>query len=78
MPRLARLARHRGVVHIQGWERTSLGLLATAVLLACGARLVYTAHNTFERRRSALAAARVFAPHGRATRSCTPPATRSG
>jgi glycosyltransferase involved in cell wall biosynthesis len=57
MPRLARLARGHGVVHLQGWERPSLGLIATLVLLARGARVVYTAHNTFERRRSAFAAA---------------------
>ncbi len=60
VPRLALLARNRGIVHLQGWERPSLGLIANATLLAGGARLVYTAHNTFERRRSALVAARVF------------------
>lgn len=54
LPRLARLARRRAVVHVQGWERTSLGLVGTAILLACGARIVYTSHNTFERRRRAL------------------------
>ncbi len=54
LPRLARLARGRAVVHVQGWERTSLGLVGTAILLACGARIVFTAHNTFERRRGAL------------------------
>ena len=54
MPRLARLGRKRAVVHVQGWERTSLGLVGTAILLACGARIVYTSHNTFERRRRAL------------------------
>lgn len=72
MPRLSRLARHRGVVHIQGWERTSLGLLATSIMLACGARIVYTAHNTFERRRSALAAAPAFARIARHTIVHTP------
>jgi D-inositol-3-phosphate glycosyltransferase len=61
MPRLALLARNRAVVHLQGWERTSLGLIATGILLASGARTVYTAHNTFERRRWALDGARVFA-----------------
>lgn len=67
MPRLARLARNRGVVHVQGWERTSLGLIANLVLLAAGARVVYTAHNTFERRRLALAAAPLFSRLARHT-----------
>jgi D-inositol-3-phosphate glycosyltransferase len=67
MPRLARLARRRAVVHVQGWERTSLGLIGTAVLLACRAGIVYTAHNTFERRRFALDGTRVFARLSRHT-----------
>jgi glycosyltransferase involved in cell wall biosynthesis len=67
MPRLARLARNRGVVHVQGWERTSLGLIANLVLLAAGARIVYTAHNTFERKRFALGAAPVFSRLARHT-----------
>jgi glycosyltransferase involved in cell wall biosynthesis len=67
LPRLARLARNRGVVHLQGWERPSLGLIATPVLLACGARIVYTAHNTFERRRSPLTGSRVFSRLARHT-----------
>lgn len=67
MPRLARLARHRAVVHVQGWERTSLGLVANAVLLACGARIVYTAHNTFERRPGSVAGPLVFARLARHT-----------
>lgn len=67
MPRLSRLARHRAVVHLEGWERTSLGLIANAVLLAGGARIVYTAHNTFERRRSALPAAPLFSRLARHT-----------
>lgn len=67
MPRLALLARKRAVVHVQGWERTSLGLAATAVLLACGARIVYTSHNTFERRRWALDGTRVFSRLARHT-----------
>jgi D-inositol-3-phosphate glycosyltransferase len=60
LPRLARLARGRAIVHVQGWERTSLGLMGTALLLACGARIVYTSHNTFERRRWALDGTRMF------------------
>jgi glycosyltransferase involved in cell wall biosynthesis len=67
LPRLARLARNPAVVHVQGWERTSLGLVATVILLARGARIVYTAHNTFERRRRALDGARVFTPLARHT-----------
>jgi glycosyltransferase involved in cell wall biosynthesis len=67
LPRLARLARSRAVVHVQGWERTSLGLVATAILMACGARIVYTAHNTFERRRWALDGTRAFSALARHT-----------
>lgn len=67
VPRLARLARNHAVVHTQGWERTSLGLFATVILLACGARVVYTAHNTFERRRWALDGARLLPPLSRHT-----------
>lgn len=67
MPRLARLARHRAVVHVEGWERTSLGLVATTILLASGASVVYTAHNTFERRRWAVDGTRAFAALARHT-----------
>lgn len=49
LPQLFRLARGKAVVHTQGWERTSLGLVALLVLRASGAAGVYTAHNTFER-----------------------------
>jgi glycosyltransferase involved in cell wall biosynthesis len=49
LPRLFRLARGKAIVHTQGWERTSLGLIALLVLRASGAAGVYTAHNTFER-----------------------------
>jgi glycosyltransferase involved in cell wall biosynthesis len=49
LPRLFRLARGKAIVHTQGWERTSLGLIAMLVLRASGAAGVYTAHNTFER-----------------------------
>ncbi|HET6870944.1 MAG TPA: glycosyltransferase family 4 protein [Solirubrobacteraceae bacterium] len=67
LPRLARLARGRAVVHVQGWERTSLGLAATALLLACGARIVYTSHNTFERRRRAVDGTWIFSRLARHT-----------
>jgi glycosyltransferase involved in cell wall biosynthesis len=67
LPRLALEARRRGVVHLQGWERTSLGLVATGLLLLRGAPIVYTAHNTFERRRRSLDGARVFAALARHT-----------
>jgi glycosyltransferase involved in cell wall biosynthesis len=60
VPRLAALARASAVVHVQGWERTSLGLMATFAMRAVGARIVFTAHNSFERHRMALDQARVF------------------
>jgi glycosyltransferase involved in cell wall biosynthesis len=49
LPALFTLARGTAVVHVQGWERNSLGVIATLVLRASGAKIVYTAHNTFER-----------------------------
>ena len=67
MPHLALLARRSAVVHLQGWEANSLGLIATAMLLACGARIVYTAHNTFERQRGALDSSRMFPALARQT-----------
>jgi glycosyltransferase involved in cell wall biosynthesis len=67
MPRLARLARQVGIVHIHGWEANSLGIVATAVLLACHRPIVYTAHNTFERRPWALDATRIFPVAARET-----------
>lgn len=67
MPRLTMLARNRAVVHIQGWERTYLGLAATAILMATGARVVYTAHNTFDRRAGPLGGPRLFARLARHT-----------
>jgi glycosyltransferase involved in cell wall biosynthesis len=67
VPRLAVLARHSAVAHVQGWERTSLGLVATFALRAVGARIVYTSHNTFERRPLSIDGARVFPTFARST-----------
>jgi glycosyltransferase involved in cell wall biosynthesis len=67
LPRLVTLARRRTVVHLQGWERTSLGLLATAMFLARGASIVYTAHNTLKRHRWTLGDPRVFSRLARHT-----------
>jgi glycosyltransferase involved in cell wall biosynthesis len=60
LPRLVPLARRHAIVHMQGWERTSLGLAGALVLRAAGDRLVYTAHNTFERRRTPFQSATLF------------------
>lgn len=60
LPRLVPLARRATLVHMQGWERTSLGLFGATVLRAAGHRLVYTAHNTFERRRTPFQSATLF------------------
>ncbi len=67
VPRLMALARGRAVVHVQGWERTSLGLVATLALRATGATIVFTAHNTFERQRWALDSGRVLGRLARRT-----------
>ncbi len=67
IPGLVALARRHAVVHVQGWERPSLGLLATVAMRAAGARLVYTSHNSFERLRWSLDGARVFPRLARAT-----------
>jgi glycosyltransferase involved in cell wall biosynthesis len=67
VPRLAVLARHSAVVHVQGWERNSLGLVATFALRAVGARIVYTSHNTFERRPLSIDGGRVFPALARST-----------
>jgi glycosyltransferase involved in cell wall biosynthesis len=60
LPSLAAVARHSAVVHVQGWERPSLGILATLLMRAAGARIVYTAHNVFERHAHTLDSGRVF------------------
>jgi D-inositol-3-phosphate glycosyltransferase len=62
LPALCALARGRAVVHIQGWERNSLGLIATLLLRASGTAVVYTAHNTFERFSWALDSTVLFPP----------------
>ncbi len=49
LPALFRVARGKAIVHTQGWERNSLGLIALLLLRASGAEVVFTAHNTFER-----------------------------
>lgn len=67
IPPLMRLARGHAIVHVQGWERNSLGLVATLGLRAVGARIVYTSHNSFERRRGSLNGPRVFGALARAT-----------
>lgn len=54
LPRLGRLARQSDIVHVQGWEYTPLGLVATAWLRGTGTPVIQTAHNTFERGRSSL------------------------
>ncbi len=51
IPRLLRLSRRVDIVHTQGWELSPLGLVAVACLRLSGARVVQTAHNTFERGR---------------------------
>jgi glycosyltransferase involved in cell wall biosynthesis len=60
LPRLIPLARRATLVHMQGWERTSLGLFGAIVLRTAGHGLVYTAHNTFERRRTPFHSATLF------------------
>jgi D-inositol-3-phosphate glycosyltransferase len=60
VPALWKLARASSVTHVQGWERPSVGLIATLVMRAAGARIVYTAHNTFDRRAYGLDSTRIF------------------
>lgn len=67
IPRLVALAWRSDVVHVQGWERSSLGLAATAGMLLARRPIVYTAHNTFERRRLALDSTRLFTALARET-----------
>jgi len=59
LPKLLALSRQHSITHVQGWEAPSLGLIATLLLRACGATVVYTAHNTFERGRRRLDSARI-------------------
>jgi glycosyltransferase involved in cell wall biosynthesis len=60
LPELLVLARRHAVTHVQGWEAPSLGLVATLLLRSARAKLVYTAHNTFERQSGLLDSARIF------------------
>jgi glycosyltransferase involved in cell wall biosynthesis len=67
MPRLMLLSRRHLVTHIQGFERPSLGLTAMLALRLCGARMIYTAHNTFERSTRRLDRARILPALARET-----------
>lgn len=49
LPSLMRLARRADIVHTQGWEIPHIGLVAILCLRLTGARVVQTAHGTFER-----------------------------
>lgn len=60
VPRLVALSRRHRVTHLQGFEAPSLGLIATLPLRLSGARMVYTAHNTFERAPRRLNGARLL------------------
>jgi glycosyltransferase involved in cell wall biosynthesis len=60
LPALVALSRRHAVTHVQGWEAPSLGLIATLLLRSSGAVLVWTAHNTFERRSRRLDSARIL------------------
>ncbi len=67
MPSLVALARRSALVHVQGWERPSLGVIATLLMRAVGARIVYTSHNVFERLPHTLDSARIFPAMASAT-----------
>ncbi len=67
LPKLLALSRRHAVTHVQGWEAPSLGLIATLALRSTGAVLVYTAHNTFERRARLLDSARILPALSRQT-----------
>jgi glycosyltransferase involved in cell wall biosynthesis len=67
LPALLALARRHAVVHVQGWEAVSLGIIAMVLLRASGARLVYTAHNTFDRSAGWLDSARIMPALSRQT-----------
>jgi glycosyltransferase involved in cell wall biosynthesis len=67
LPKLLAVSRRHAVTHVQGWEAPSLGLVATLLLRASGATVVYTAHNTFERRRRRLESARIHPALARQT-----------
>jgi glycosyltransferase involved in cell wall biosynthesis len=67
LPTLVRLARRHALVHMQGWEAPSLGLIAVLLLRGAGSVLVYTAHNTFERQSRRLDSPRIFPALARQT-----------
>jgi glycosyltransferase involved in cell wall biosynthesis len=60
LPALVALSRRHAIVHVQGWEAASLGVIAMLALRAAGAKLVYTAHNTFDRSAALLDSARIM------------------
>lgn len=67
LPRLLAVSRRHALTHLQGFETPSLGLVATLLLRASGATVVYTAHNTFERHRRRLDSARIYPALARQT-----------
>ncbi len=67
MPRLMFIARRHALTHMQGWETPPLGLVAAGLLRLAGARLVYTAHNTFDRKPGTIDSARVLPALSRMT-----------
>jgi glycosyltransferase involved in cell wall biosynthesis len=67
LPTLVSLSRRHALTHMQGWEAPSLGLIATLAFRSTGAVLVYTAHNTFERRPRRLDSARILPALSRQT-----------
>jgi len=60
LPRLVALSRRHALTHSHGWETPSIGVIATLLLRASGAVVVYTAHNTFERGPRRLDSARIL------------------
>jgi glycosyltransferase involved in cell wall biosynthesis len=67
LPALVSLSRRHAIVHVQGWEAASLGLVAMLLLRAAGASLVYTAHNTFDRGAGLVDSARIMPALSRQT-----------
>src|SRR5205807_1205311 len=51
IPRVVRLARRCGVVHIQGGEYLPLTVALVEAIRRAGVPIVYTPHNTFDRGR---------------------------
>jgi glycosyltransferase involved in cell wall biosynthesis len=67
IPRVVRLARRCGVVHIQGGEYLPLTVALVEAIRRAGVPIVYTPHNTFDRGRD----------HGRSRRRLAKLATRT-